>query len=507
MTSEKNPSDDKMTILVVTDLHYIGQADNVCTIERRKCRMARTLLRKVFLRLTHMGVKPDLTLLLGDVVNDGLAQNAEEDLKAIREELDESNIPTLAVCGNHDGAPGPYAKIFNSPPGLHQHSGYGILLFNDNVAENDVTSRSPAALELPAQTVASHPDLPLIAVQHNPLYPTIECGYPYMPTNTDDILKNYEEAGVILSLSGHFHTGQIAAEHKGVTYHTTPALCESGFHFDLIHLRGREVRIEPLTLKMEVPGLADVHCHTEYAYCATTVAAAKNIKIAREMGLNQLILTEHAFHLYYESSVAWQAAWQKEADLVDKAFRERTGRMDAYKVFARKLRKENPDFVRLGLEVDVCTNGSLLLADEDREGWDLLIGAVHFIHDFVRGETSQAEAEQLFLRETAALLQNGIQVLAHPFRFFRRERLDMPTHLYERIAEMLAAANVAAEINYHINQPDPRFLRACIDRGVKIALGSDSHDLAEVGEFYPHLKILEAVGIHFDMDVGTLFRS
>jgi histidinol phosphatase-like PHP family hydrolase len=64
---------------------------------------------------------------------------------------------------------------------------------------------------------------------------------------------------------------------------------------------------------------------------------------------------------------------------------------------------------------------------------------------------------------------------------------------------------VAAEINFHTNENDPRFFRECVERGVKIALGSDSHDLAEVGEFYPHLEVLRKAGLSADRYRDILF--
>jgi putative hydrolase len=63
------------------------------------------------------------------------------------------------------------------------------------------------------------------------------------------------------------------------------------------------------------------------------------------------------------------------------------------------------------------------------------------------------------------------------------------------VAELLARSGAAAEINFHNNEPDPEFIAICIERGVKIAFGSDAHALHEVGAFYPHLSVLrEAAG-------------
>jgi histidinol phosphatase-like PHP family hydrolase len=177
--------------------------------------------------------------------------------------------------------------------------------------------------------------------------------------------------------------------------------------------------------------------------------------------------------------------------------------MPAYRAFARRMRGPN---IAVGVEVDLLSNGRLLLADEDRDGWDLLIGAIHAIAGFQKGKTPRADAERLFLRDTERLLAHPIQVLAHPFRFFSWAGLPKPAHLYATVAAWLARAGVAAEINYHINQPELPFIRECLARGVKLALGTDAHDLAEVGELWPHLRALREAGV-VDTDLSRVLYS
>ena len=342
-----------------------------------------------------------------------------------------------------------------------------------------------------------------MALQHHPLHPHIESDYPYMPTNAAAILSGYEDAGVILSLSGHYHAGQSAHRVGNVTYYTVPAACDAPFRFAHVRLWGREVQVREYSLRMDTPGLVDMHCHTEYAYCATTVTAASNVEVSRAMGLHGLCLAEHAFQLYFDPDDAWSYRWQTDDDLVQRAWETGRGRMSEYRRFAQGLRD---GYVRVGLEVDLRADSSLLLAEEDRRGWDLLIGAVHRIPGFEKGHTTQVEAERLFLRETERLLAHPIQVLAHPFRFFLHAGLKRPTHLYGTIAELLSQSGVAAEVNFHANDPDPRFVEACLSRGVKIALGTDSHDLAEVGELSPHVKALQQAGVRDGNLASVLYR-
>ena len=77
-----------------------------------------------------------------------------------------------------------------------------------------------------------------------------------------------------------------------------------------------------------------------------------------------------------------------------------------------------------------------------------------------------------------------------------------PASLFEPTVELLRENKVAAEINFHTNEPPPKFARLCLDRGVELSFGSDAHNLYEVGEFAPHLALLESCG--FDGDLGEI---
>jgi histidinol phosphatase-like PHP family hydrolase len=492
-----------LDILLVSDLHLVAQALHTCPIAARRGDLAEVLLRKAWQRLRHLGIRPDVVVMLGDAVDKGDAERAGLDLLTVAEVLRRFGVRCLSVRGNHDGPVDAYERVFASPPGLHVINGVGLMLFNDEVGAGDRVTRSAADLELVDRIAREQPGLPLLALQHNPLHPHIEAAYPYMLTNNAEVLAGYARAGVAASFSGHYHRGQTPSVLEGVTYYTVPALCETPFRFAHVRVEGREVRITEHALRLETPGITDVHCHTEYAYCSTTVSAAADLAVAQAMGMGQLCLTEHTFQLYFDIEEAWSFRWQTELSRVERAWRERDGRMDEYRRFCRPFRGPG---VRLGLEVDLLADGRLLLAPDDREGWDLIVGAIHTLPGFVKGTTSNAEAERLFMRDTEGLLRQCVDVLAHPFRFFRKAGLPTPTHLYKEVASLLAQYGVAAEINFHTNLPDPDFYRECVRRGVRIALGSDSHALAEVGEFAPHLQVLEQAGIAPETFEQVLWR-
>ncbi len=497
-------SEPSLTLLAIADPHYTGLARQTAQLPQLRGELAHTLLKKVFARLHHMGIKPDLTVLLGDLVENGADSNADLDLVTLHGELTRSGIPVLALPGNHDCSPAAFNTFFNTTPGLHEFGGYGFIVFNDTYAENHECSRSDEDLAMTKALAETHPGLPLIALQHPPIYPPIDSHYPYRPTNAGEIIDSFQKAGVILSLSGHYHKGQKARTHEGVLYHTVSALCEQPFRFSLIRITGTRVEIEELSLAMQVPNIIDVHSHTEHAYCGTTVDTAPCIALSQALGVSALCITEHAFQLYFEKARAMGFQWQSDPTLVEEVWAS-TGRhrMAAYQQFAQNLRSP---FVKIGLELDLYDNGKLLLAPEDAAfDWDILIGAIHFIQGFVPGQTGQQEAEKLFIRDVERLVDHDIAVLAHPFRFFARNKLACPVHLYPVVAGLLADSGVAAEVNFHTNKPDPDFIRICAEKDVKIALASDTHDLAEAGEFWPHVNVLRQAGITPKMYADALF--
>lgn len=492
-----------MDILILSDLHYTPDSDGM-DLQRNDC-LTPVMIQKALRRLRQKQIEPDLILMLGDLLEEGEHQEAGKRLESLAGTLASCAIPFLVVGGNHDGSPERVAEIFSTPAGLHRIGEYGFVVFSDRYDACDHTSRSAEQMELLRNIRRENPDLPLIALQHSPIHPDIELKYPYMPDNVEAIRFGYEEAGVLLSLSGHYHPGQPLHQHQGVWYYTTPALSEHPFTFTHLRISDATVAAEEFHLALDTPGLMDAHCHSEYAYCAQDISAFDNRLLAHRLGLRTLALTEHAFHLYFPNKQAWSYAWQHDPTLRADLNNNEFSRMAEYKKWIEPFRG---DGVVLGLELDLCDDDTLLLADEDREGWDLFLGSVHRIPGVDGNTADQLTAEQAFMDQVERLCRQPIRVLTHPFRWFVRSNgnLERPPHLFEPVAEILAATGIAAEINYHTNSPDPRFIEACLERGVKIALGTDSHALEEVADLWPHLDLLREVGVSEKALPDVLFQ-
>ena len=126
---------------------------------------------------------------------------------------------------------------------MHRVGNCVFLVFHDERLEGNLFSRPADQLDLPARAAAAHPGLPIIALQHHPHDPVIQRGYPYHLANREAVMASYREAGVALSLSGHYHAGQPAHAVDGVTYATVPALCEAPFRFQHIRMEGRRAHV------------------------------------------------------------------------------------------------------------------------------------------------------------------------------------------------------------------------------------------------------------------------
>jgi histidinol phosphatase-like PHP family hydrolase len=160
----------------------------------------------------------------------------------------------------------------------------------------------------------------------------------------------------------------------------------------------------------------------------------------------------------------------------------------------------------VGLEVEVDREGALILPPGLADRVDLLVGAVHWLTVDAK-PLNTPQRISAWMKTNEALLAGGVDVLAHPWRWFGRAGEPTPKHLYGHLADMLAATQTAAEINFHTNRPDPAFFAMCIERGVKIALGSDGHWMYESATFAPHLHVLQQAAGTDDPDqlAGLLF--
>lgn len=120
-----------------------------------------------------------------------------------------------------------------------------------------------------------------------------------------------------------------------------------------------------------------------------------------------------------------------------------------------------------GIEAEILPTGEVFL--NDREGLDIVLASYH-------GAPSEEAYYRAVLR---AVTDPKVDVLAHHAwtagGFVPIARHD------DTLVELMAAHEVAIEINSKHALPSWDFLQKCRDKGVKYTIGSDAHKAADVG--------------------------
>jgi len=484
----------KTTIAVICDVHFGEDAAG----SRRRCSIGDVLLERA-VRRTNALIRPDVVLVLGDLVDDSDAADVAPRLQALKRSLDRLEAPYLVIPGNHDPAPERFYDVLPRPGGIEDIAGVRFLAFVDREQPGYNATRSDADLERIRAARAGH-DGPIVALQHVCLHPPGRDLTPYNYTNADSIVAALKEAGVVCSVSGHHHPGAEDYEEGGVTFVTAPGLCEAPFFVLEITLDGDRVETRRHALAMpESLGLIDNHLHTQLAYCSENMDVEKTIALAREFGLAGLTFTEHSGHLYFDQKSYRQSVWLQAGVAGAPAASNRVG------TYLELKQAHEGDFARFSLEADCDARGKLVLKAQDRENLVPPIGAIHALPGLTRDAPPTPRELDTFLFMVDEMGKDGIRVLAHPMRVFGRTGWPVPEALFEPTAKLLRQHGVATEINYHTHRPPVDFVRCCLDHGVTVSFASDAHNLAEVGDFACHMDVMREAG--YDGDFSDILKQ
>ncbi|MCP4638784.1 MAG: hypothetical protein GY851_00050, partial [bacterium] len=453
------------TIAVISDLHY--DSAEAPELAERQGSIADILLLRAVHRVNRL-IKPDVAVILGDLVNRGGEPDALDDLRALRAIADLLESPCIAIPGNHDDTPGAFYSVFDRPDPIVDIGGVRLLPFIDPEEPGYNASRPEHEIERFAK--ARHGfDGPVVALQHVPVFTPGTGDSPYNYTNAEAIMGAMTSHGVNLAICGHWHQGMDIADASATRTVVAPAACESPYAFLEIRLDGDNIDVMRHTLRMPPElGLVDAHVHTSFAYCNENMDIAKAMMLGERFGLTGLAFSEHAGQLYFGNRTYWRGDFLAQGvDWPD----GRQPRMDAY--FDALAAASCPNASR-GLEVDCDFSGRPVIAEGDRSRARFLIGAIHHLDALRVPEPNPEAVADEFMATLEKFLATGIAVLAHPFRIFRRAKLATPEGLFDPMVRLLKRYGVAAEINFHTNEPSEAFVRKCIDADVKLTFGSDA---------------------------------
>ncbi|HOG49281.1 MAG TPA: metallophosphoesterase [Lentisphaeria bacterium] len=477
-----------MRIAVLTDSHYSSTEATTCGT--RQTGIADILMRRAAFRLNRL-LRPDVTILLGDMVNAGHLANSQDELSTLWQHVKLISSPVIAIPGNHDGAIDDFYQVAPRPEPIVDIAGVRFVVNLDRERPGYNAFREERDLARLAEARQGWHG-PIVTLQHIPAFPPGLHTCPYNYVNALAVTAAEAEAGVTLSLSGHYHPGFGPLNADGVTYLAAPALCEGTFPITLIDLDEKgDLTISRENLKMpETAGLVDTHVHTRYAYCNENMEPNRIAAFAHAFGLAEFRLSEHSGHLLHTCPDYYRA--QDATIPAPPANR----RLDAY---LAEMAAAGIPAAWTGLEIDCRHDGTPLLAPADWERIPFRIGALHQMPSIHRRlDVSQETLRNEFLGLMERFLRYGFFSLAHPFRVFRRAKLPIPPGCFSPLVRMLKETDTAAEINFHTNEPPVEFFQECLNAGVKVTLGSDAHNLYEVGDFALHLDFLKRCGFNGD---------
>ncbi len=226
----------------------------------------------------------------------------------------------------------------------------------------------------------------------------------------------------------------------------------------------------------------DMHIHTVHCgHCAAEMTVPNIVRRAEQLGLKQIAVTDHV----------WNEQQLAMLDVIEQEFEA----------------LEPPQItVRLGAEVDVDprhADGRLI--EQVRPSFRPLIVATHaypqttlmwYDDSQVSRRTKRSLLKKWFRWVTAAVRRENVDVLAHPGVLLSREgpELRFEAEILDRFTDLfgvMRAHGVAFEINEQVKskllgqqqQETYHNLPAlAAELGVKFSVGSDSHELAQIGQ-------------------------
>ncbi|MCF6175324.1 MAG: metallophosphoesterase [Victivallaceae bacterium] len=236
----------KTKIAVITDLHY--SQSPIHGLPDRKGEQANELLQKAILELNNH-IKPDITVILGDMIDRSDELESEKCLEILNNSIDKLNSKVIVLRGNHDPEQEIFSKIMGSTPDFIDINDLRFIPFIDKDEPGCNASRSSLDIERMHNLSAGFSGQ-MVFLQHVPLFPPdLAQGY-YNYTNLDELLTAIRALpNPTLTIAGHEHAGMEMVTSGKDRFIAAPALCESPFQFLMIEIDGDDIKCEYQQLK------------------------------------------------------------------------------------------------------------------------------------------------------------------------------------------------------------------------------------------------------------------
>lgn len=230
----------------------------------------------------------------------------------------------------------------------------------------------------------------------------------------------------------------------------------------------------------------DCHVHTaDFSCCGEDITVEKLVDFVKNNNVD-IAITDHSAHLYYEREICWSLSKDNNIELFEERCEQGRRKIEEYLDKAQVLRKYGS---LVGTELDILPDGQFMFEDSLLGELDLILGAVHFL-PAQKQKLSASKIIEQWKWETEEFMKFGVDVLAHPFRILY---LAKNQHLIDDLlicwlVQKAQLYDVALELNphYQCQEPDRKMLAQCLEKGVKVAIGTDAHRYNELGTFSYH---------------------
>jgi histidinol-phosphatase (PHP family) len=251
--------------------------------------------------------------------------------------------------------------------------------------------------------------------------------------------------------------------------------------------------------------LTDYHNHLERG-TLTLDYLKKFTDTAREKGIQQFGISEHAYHFYQTADIL-RNSWVDERRYYDMA--------DYVQLFKEAWKNEID--VKMSIEMDY-TPGKHREMEQFIKSYDFdyVIGSIHWIGDFgidlaeYRKEWDRRDVNEVYrsyFDQVVTLAQSNLfDIIGHIdlvkiFRYVPDDESFLMEQ-YDRATSALAQSKTCVEISTaglrkptQTLYPDKLLLQMCFDKKIPIVLSSDAHVPEHVGaDFDQALELAQAVG-------------
>ncbi len=238
--------------------------------------------------------------------------------------------------------------------------------------------------------------------------------------------------------------------------------------------------------------MIDFHAHTDMSYCAEsglTPEIYANL-VSTNPKIDAIYITDHGMAVYFPAEIAWKWEYISDSSIFDSQRDWGNSRLAPH---LAKLAKMRVNKVFPGFEVEMMHDGRLTIDDSFRKEIDILIGSVHYLPSDPL--ENKRDVLDRWSRHTRQLMNSGIDVLGHPFRWISNQ-LPVSKDIVHQIVMEAKNTGIALELNGHfVVSTDVDMLQVCAELGVPVSIGTDSHKLSEIGDFSYHFATIESAGL------------